>query len=515
MKLRLHREKPEVRRSYGSDENSAIAVDEPTPKKTRRKRYPDNGEWLRKPKHLKTKVEVNGPKESMVIRPQAGKQEMFLNCPADVAIYGGAAGGGKSWALAYDPGINAMRFPGFTGAVFRRTTPMLTNPGGFLSETENLYPQMGAVLNRSLLEWRWPNGSVIKLSQLQYQDTVNDWQSAQLGEIVFDELTQFEKRQFFYMLSRLRSKCGIKPYVRAGCNPDPLSWVKSFIAWWLTPEGYADESKAGVIRWFAVEAGEEVWADTREALVEQGYPNPMSCAFVPAKLDDNQVLMKADPTYKSKLDALNVYDRALLRDGCWNVSKASGMLYEIGKVQFVDAAPADVEGRTRYWDRAATEKSDVASDPDWTAGVKMSTKDGLIYIEDVCRFRGRPDRVKERIKMVAEVDGFACEVGLEQDPGSAGVSEIDSLVKSLAGKVVYTDRVTDAKFIRAKPLASQMNVGNVCIVRGPWNSVYLQELDLFVDEKQVGTSDGYHDDQVDASSGAYKRLTTLSAPRIR
>jgi len=471
--------------------------------------------WLRKPKKLLKRVAFDNKQKSIVIRPQEGPQEQFLNCPADVAFYGGAAGGGKSWALAYDQGINAMRYSGFAGAVFRRSLPMITNPGGFLAETESLFPKMGGVLNRSLLEWRWPNGSVVKLSQLQHEDTVNDWQSAQLGVIAFDELTQFSKRQFFYMLSRLRSMCGIRPYVRGGLNPDPESWLKEFIAWWLDEDGYPIIARAGIIRWFAVDAGAEIWADTAEELHAQGYENPLSFTFIPAKLDDNKILIKADPTYKSKLDALNPYDRAMLRDGNWNTSKSQGMLFDISKIRIVDALPAAPENAIRYWDRAATEKTVAAPDPDWTAGVHMIKHGGIFYITDVSRFRARPFEVKSRIKLTSELDGMGTEVGLEQDPGSAGVSEIDDLRRDLSGKALFINKVTAAKFVRAKPYASQVEAGNVCLLRGAWNSAYLRELDLFIDEGQMKASDGYHDDQVDGSSGAFNRLNETAIPRVR
>jgi len=96
-------------------------------------------------------------------------------------------------------------------------------------------------------EWRWPRAGKIKFSHLQFETTVYDWQGAQIALICFDELTHFTAHQFFYIVSRNRSTCGVWPYIRATCNPDADSWVASFLAWWLDPEsGFPIPARAGV-----------------------------------------------------------------------------------------------------------------------------------------------------------------------------------------------------------------------------------------------------------------------------
>jgi hypothetical protein len=75
---------------------------------------------------------------------------------------------------------------------------------------------------------------------------VYDWQGAQIPLICFDELTHFRAHQFFYMVSRNRSTCGVRPYIRATCNPDADSWVANFLAWWIDPEtGFPIPERAG------------------------------------------------------------------------------------------------------------------------------------------------------------------------------------------------------------------------------------------------------------------------------
>jgi hypothetical protein len=82
----------------------------------------------------------------------------------------------------------------------------------------------------------WPRAGKIKFSHLQLATTVYDWQGAQITLICFDKLTHFTAHQFFYMASRNRSNCGVKPYIRATCNPDADSWVAEFLAWWIDQE---------------------------------------------------------------------------------------------------------------------------------------------------------------------------------------------------------------------------------------------------------------------------------------
>ncbi|MEJ5222837.1 MAG: phage terminase large subunit [Anaerolineales bacterium] len=174
---------------------------------------------------------------------------------------------------------------------------------------------------------------------------------------------------------------------------------------------------------------------------------------------------------------------------------AEGGMFKGGWLKFVDAAPAQVTARVRYWDKAAT-----ADGGDYTAGVRMSrTTDGLYYIEDVTRGRWSSGERDKEIKRCAETDPPGTQIWLEQEPGSSGVDSVQALIRMLAGHNVRADRVTGSKVVRAGPLAAQAEVGNVALVRGAWNAAFLDELTSF--------PNGTHDDQVDAASGAFAKLT--------
>src|SRR4029079_243324 len=145
------------------------------------------------------------------IGPQPGPQERFLASPADIVIYGGQAGGGKSFGILLEAARN-KGLKGFSAIIFRREITQITAPGGLWDETIALYPMLGGVPRSSPhLSWRFQSGAAIQLRHLQYENDVFAYQGAQIPLICWDELTHFTARQFWYMLSRNRSVCGVRP----------------------------------------------------------------------------------------------------------------------------------------------------------------------------------------------------------------------------------------------------------------------------------------------------------------
>jgi hypothetical protein len=168
------------------------------------------------------------------ISAQPGRQTEFLSTTADICVYGGAAGGGKTFALLLEPLRHVSRIANFSAVFFRRTVPQITNPGGLWDESLRLYPRVCGAASIKAREWRWPGGGKIKFSHLQFDNTVYDWQGAQVTLICFDELTHFTAHQFFYLLSCTARPAASGPYIRATCNPDADSWVADFLSCGLT-----------------------------------------------------------------------------------------------------------------------------------------------------------------------------------------------------------------------------------------------------------------------------------------
>lgn len=321
----------------------------------------------------------------------------------------------------------------------------------------------------------------------------------------FDQLEHQSARTFWYMFSRNRSLCGVRPYFRLTANPThPKHWLRNFIDWWIDPlTGLPIESRSNQIRWF-VRIGDEIdWADSREQLLSKHGPEvlPKSFTFIRGRLSENKILLKKDPGYRANLHALSWIDRERLLYGNWNVGESSGDFFQRDWFEVVGAAPVILIDQVRYWDRAASEEGSKGS---WTAGVRMGrAANGLIYIIDVVRLRGSGLTVKRTILNTATQDGHAVRIGIEQDPGQAGKVEAQDQVRNLAGFNVQVNVVREAKGMRAKPFSAQAEAGNIKLVRGAWNEAYLNELQNFDGTEKFAS------DQVDASSGAFLLLTSL------
>jgi predicted phage terminase large subunit-like protein len=182
---------------------------------------------------------------------------------------------------------------------------------------------------------------------------------------------------------------------------------------------------------------------------------------------------------------------------------AEGALFRVQRIPILDVAPAG--GRAaRGWDLAATEAIGT-SDPDWTVGLKLGRLgDGTFVVLDVARLRGGPDEVEAAIINTAGVDGRDVLIGLPQDPGQAGKGQVRYLARRLTGFRVEASLETGDKATRAAPVASQVNIGNVGLVRAPWNRALLDELAAF--------PSGRHDDQVDALARAFGVLIAPPEP---
>lgn len=425
------------------------------------------------------------PENAEVIwRPNAGQQTTFLASTAFEALYGGAAGGGKSDALL----MGALRYihePGYRALLLRRTFPELLRsliPKSFLR-----YTPLGGKPNMSAQpQWRFPSGAVIEFGHLQHDHDVHKYQSAEYQYIGFDELTSFTEAQYIYMRSRLRTTGNIRCCIRAGTNPggEGHEWVMKRWAPWLDPGCPVRAKPNEKLYFFNGENGPE-WQPSNVS-------GTLSCVFVPARISDNPHL-NAD--YAEVLKGMDRVNRARLLEGDWLASPAAGAYFQRAWFKFIDIAPVRVAARVRRWDLAATEGGG-----DWTVGVRMArTDEGQYIIEDVVRGRWRADGVEKTVAATAASDGHEVRIEVPQDPGQAGKAQCAAYAKLLCGYNCRFERETGDKVTRAQPFSAQAEAGNVSIVKARWNDVFMQSLEAFPEE-------GVHDDDVDASSGAFNSL---------
>lgn len=433
--------------------------------------------------------------------PQPGPQRRFLASPADICIYGGGAGGGKTFALLMDP-LRRREIPHFGAVLFRRTVPQIRNQGGLWDSAQKLYPGLGGFAVQHTLEWRWDGGFRVTMRHLEREQEIENWQGSQIPWIGFDELTHFTENQFVYMLSRSRSTHGVPGRVRATTNADASSWVRKFIEWWINEKtGFAIPERAGVIRWQGMAGEERIWANTREKIEAKLGPNSaMSVTFIPAKLSDNPALMKSDPTYLNKLRSLNRVDRQRLELANWNIAKQGGTLFLRQWFSLENASAKPLGKVIRYWDLAASRPTPEYPDPDWTRGTKAFLDDQRrLWIPNVVSIRDTPASVESLFEKTALQDGPEVEQWIEHDPGQAGKSQASAWVRRFNKLNVHFTAVPHAaKLARAERVSPMCETGNVILVRAPWNEDWLNEV--------TGFPNVDHDEFVDTLSGAHSIL---------
>lgn len=449
------------------------------------------------------------PKPNM-LEPQAGPQTMFMASSADIVIYGGAAGGGKTYALLLEM-LRHKDIKNFGAVIFRKNFTQITAEGGLWDSSVKLYTQVPDAEQRKSpkLHWKFKGGK-LTFAHLDREEDLQAWQGTEIAYLGFDELTHFSRHQFLYMLSRNRSTCGVKPYVRATCNPDSDSWVADFVSWWINQDtGYPIRERSGVVRYMCVINDVIYWGDTPEDLASNHGINPEECksvTFIASKLEDNKILMKSDPSYLSNLKAMTEVDMERLLYGNWKIKAQAGRYFKRTQIPidgYYEKIPDDVIYWCRAWDLAATDE-DENGDADYTAGVLIGIRKNNRYIvADVINKQVKAGDVEKLIRMTAISDrkkyGFSYRVRIPQDPGGAGKIVAKQYLNGLSGFDVKAEPVSGSKELRATPFAAQWQNGFVDVLIAEWNEMYFSQLESFPESK--------HDDMVDASSDAFNELT--------
>jgi phage terminase large subunit-like protein len=489
-----------------------------------------------------------GPELGSVVTwaPQPGPQEMFAKCDADIAIFGGSAGGGKSFALLYESvkWTAVEGVDGYTAVLFRRTTPELLGGGGLWDEAKPIFKAFGGhPRGAPTLDWTFESkGGArdhrILFRHLQFEDDVKSYQGQQYAFIGLDELTHFTESQFLFLVGRLRSMSGVSAYLRGTCNPDPDSFVAELVSWWIGDDGFAIPERSGIVRWFvrveratADEHGsvdDLAWYDSKEeALAEHPDGAPMSFTFIASRLKDNKKLTDADPTYRAKLKMLKKDERDRMlgdeeRGGNWNQRAARGTFFKGTNFQLRDDPPSPIVRTIRFWDKAASLPTKETPNPDWTRGVRVSLcESGDFWIEDGIGAQLGPVAVLDLMLATAQKDGHSVAQGLWRDTGQAGLVDIETTRGILADfEVEIVDswgmpkandnaktKSSAAKKANARAWAKLQEDGRVFLKRvhghttglHGWNKSFVAEHEAF--------PNGRFDDWVDAMSGAMRVLT--------
>jgi len=400
-------------------------------------------------------------------------QKVFLRTNAIEALFGGAAGGGKSSALLM-AALQYVDVPGYSAILFRRTFADLSLPGALMDRFKSWMSNYDDIhWNSNTFIATFPSGARISFGYLNNQNDYLRYKGSEFQFIGMDEVTEIRESDYRYMFSRLRRPANgpvsqIPLRMRCASNPAP-NWVRQR---------------------FIVEGRKE------------------GRIFVPSRLTDNPGI-DAD-SYRQSLAALDPVERRRLEEGDW-WSTTLGSLFD--RTSFVIIDGNEIPEITssarvvRYWDLAATEPSSSNPDPDWTVGTLMMFDGGIAYVLDVRRARVRGEKVEELISQTAQEDGHGVPIRMEQEPGSSGKALVDQFARYVVpGYDFGAMRPTGDKVTRARPFAAAVANGNVRLVRGPWLTSWLDEFSSFPEATN-------HDDQVDSAVGAFTYLTGLGLPQ--
>ena len=326
------------------------------------------------------------------------KQYELLSSPADWVLFGGAAGGGKSYALMLDmlrhaQGPHGQRL--FRGAIFRQTFPQLSQSGGLIDQTKSIYGPLGAIFNHTSNEHRFPVGAKISLNTLDQPKKLQGYLGAQFDALAIDEANQFDAKSVLFLWGRCRSQCGIRPTLRMSSNPDHDSWLFPLVSWYLDEDGYPVREKSGLIRHFRVVDEVFEWFDEAqyEMSEETGERECVtnSFTFIPSKLSDNQALQKSDPTYRRRLMQLSEQDRERYLEGCWLASSRTGQEWPRECFQDVMVSPDEWPAEGHVGDSVrmfAVDPSKGRSEKtgDYSAIVCLMQTSELKFVDaDMCR----------------------------------------------------------------------------------------------------------------------------------
>ncbi len=244
------------------------------------------------------------------------RQADFVQARATEVLFGGAAGGGKSFGQLADALYYALAYPGSKQLILRRTFAELDK--SLIRVSLALFPQSIYRYHATSHTGRFTNGSLLDFGYCQNENDVYQYQSAEYDVVRFDELTHFTEFQYLYLISRVRGANGFPKYIKSSTNPGGVghAWVK---------RRFIDPATPNTV--FESESGTRL--------------------FLPSKIDDNTFLMQGDPDYKERLSALPEAQKRALLYGDWNIFE--GQYFSEFKEDLHVIAPFILPPEWRRW----------------------------------------------------------------------------------------------------------------------------------------------------------------------
>jgi hypothetical protein len=301
---------------------------------------------------------------------QRGCQEKFLASSSDITIFGGSRGGSKSFSLLMES-LKDIYNPYYNSILLRNEKDDLLD---LINTSYILYGQMGQY-NKSIsdMTWYFKNGGKLKFSYLadSYDDFKKRFQGKQYSFIGIDEITHCSYEKFKYLITCNRNAYGIRNRFYGTCNPDPDSWVRKFIDWWIGEDGLPIDERDGIMRYCFMEGDSPdsiYWGNTpeevynqckhiidplwKDAYEELGFNKVTmyvkSVTFIQGRLEENIKLIASDPNFAANLSQQNEEQRARDLEGNWNFKATGDDLIKMSDMDRFYSAPAQIEKGIRY-----------------------------------------------------------------------------------------------------------------------------------------------------------------------
>lgn len=392
------------------------------------------------------------------------KQAEFLAVDTLEALYGGAAGGGKSDALLM-AALAYVDVPGYSALLLRRTFEDLAKPDALIPRSKEWLMETDARWNDQRHQWTFPSGATLSFGYLQHEDDKYHYQGAAYQFIGWDELTQFTETQYTYLFSRCRRPSDAS-------DNTALAEVPLRIRSASNPGGVGHD-----------------WVKQRFSIDREGGHNP-DRPFVPARLEDNPSL-DAD-TYETSLSALDLVTRSQLRYGDWDIG-ATGNVFDRAWWQFYDELPVGTYPGYSFVDTAGYDDK-TTGDYAVIATVIRVGKD--LYWKDVQRGHWLfPELVQRCLDARLAHD---LPIVIEETPWAMPL--IQSLSRQISGVIPFKIGGR-SKLTRAQSVSPFCQAGNFYLPKGAkWLAEFIEEHGAF--------PEGPHDDMVDTTSMAGLRLLT-------
>jgi predicted phage terminase large subunit-like protein len=418
---------------------------------------------------------------------QSGFQTKVFKCDADIAVIGGAMGSGKSYALILEV-MKHIGDPYFRCGIFRKSRGNIVCTGGLWEELLDVAYISGYSVktNKHQLTITFPSGATVQFGHANHPNFKEYLKGTQYTTIFIDEGNQFDEEIFKFLISRLRSKSKIKPYMRITTNPCE-GWLKSLVKTYLNSEEYPILEECGQVKYLYFINNEAVVRNKREDFAKEFGLSPKELeyvrtfTFIAGRVDENKKLLEINPEYKANLNTLASHEKDRYLFGWWGELPKDGMFQE-RDFQSYHTLPDNIDRHMIIIDTALK----ASKHNDYTVATCWASKKNKLYLVDMLRGKWSYASMKARVESFIESNETVDAVYIESiQTGSILLDDLkdSDVLKSISSSIRFKPMHRQARESKLKRAQGALaNLGHVKVFL-PHNSKikrpFLKELCAF------------------------------------